>query len=304
LDVTAEGLKRPYDADEARVNDYAAPIDATCAGSSAGPVAPIAGAMAAALPGRRLLFGAAAAAYAAVFAAMLAFDRPGLGLSRFFFIALVVAALASGALGGAGAGVVATALYAGAVLVSDRLPDHSLFTFSMVTRVVTYVGVGALIGFFAAQQRALAGHLRLLADRDRLSGLPTSRPFEAELTRRLEEGNAFALLLADVDDLGDRARAGELLLRLPELLSHSLHPTDTVARVGKDEFAVLAACRSSEEAGALAGTLESVFRAGGVDVTFGWATSPAEGRNGLALYRAANERLYARKAILRPRVAS
>jgi GGDEF domain-containing protein len=260
--------------------------------------------MPAALPARRLLLGAAIAAYTLVFAAILAFDRPGLGLSRFFFVALVLVALASGPLAGAGAGVLAALVYSTAVLVTDRLPDASLLTFAMGVRLVTYVGVGALIGFFAAQQRALASHLRLLADRDRLSGLPTSRPFEAELTRRLEESGAFALLLGEIDDLGDRARAGEILLRLPEVLAHCLHPADTIARVGRDEFAVLAACRSSEEAGALAASVESAFRARGLDVTFGWAVSPSEARNGLALYRAANERLYARKTILRPRIAS
>jgi GGDEF domain-containing protein len=260
--------------------------------------------MTAALPGRRLLLGAAIGAYAVVFAAILAFDRPGLGLSRFFFVALVLVALASGPLMGAGAGVLGTILYSAAVLLSDRLPDDSLLSFSMATRLVTYVGVGALIGFFAAQQRTIASHLRLLADRDQVSGLPTSRPFEAELTRRLDEGGAFALLLADLDDLGDRARASEILLRLPQVLARCLHPTDTVARVGKDEFAVLAACRSSEEAAAFAASLEAVFRGDGLEVTFGWAISPAEGRNGLALYRAASERLYLRKAILRPRAAS
>ena len=260
--------------------------------------------MTAALPARRLLVQAAVAAYALVFTAMLVFDRPGLGLSRFFLVALVLVALASGPLVGAAGGLVATALYTGAVLVSDRLPDDSLLSFSMVTRVVTYIGVGALIGFFAAQQRALTAHLRLLADRDRLSGLPTSRPFEAELTRRLEEGSAFALLLGDLDDLGDRAGTDEMLLRLPAVLSHRLHPTDAVARVGPDEFAVIAACRSSDEAGALAASVEAACGAHGLEVTFGWAISPGEGRNGLALYRAANERLYARKTILRAHVAA
>jgi GGDEF domain-containing protein len=250
-----------------------------------------------------MLFAAAAAAYGVVFLVILLLDRPGLGLGRLFFVALVLLALANGTLAGAGAGVLAGAVYSVDVLLNGRLPDSGLLGSGMAIRMVTYVGVGAVIGFFAAQQRALAAHLRLLADRDRLTGLPTSRPFEAELTRRLDEGGSFAILLGEVDDLGDRARTGEILLRLPEVLSRSLHPTDTVARVGKDEFAVIVACRSSEEAGSLAMSLESVFKGLGLEVTFGWSVSPNEGRNGLALYRAANDRLYARRTILRPRAA-
>jgi GGDEF domain-containing protein len=260
--------------------------------------------MSAALPSRRLLCGAAIAAYAAVFVVVAVLDRPGLGLARLYFVALVLLALASGTLAGAGAGLLAAVLYSGDVLLSHRLPDGALLTFAMGIRVLTYVGVGAVIGFFAAQQRALASHLRALADRDQLTGLPTSRPFEAELTRRLEAGGPFAILLGDVADLGDRSRSRELLLGLPQVLARALHPTDAVARVGRDEFAILAACRSSEEAGALATSLEAVLRGVGVDVTFGWSVSPNDGRNGLALYRAANERLYARKAVLRPRAVS
>jgi len=261
-------------------------------------------AMPAALPGRRLLFGAAILVYSVVFAAVLAFDRAGLGISRLFFVAVVLVALASGPVAGAGGGLLAAVLYVIAVLGSNDLPDGALLTLSMAIRLVTYVGVGWLIGFFAAQQRALTDHLRLLADRDQFTGLPTSRPFEAELTQRLEAAIPFALLLADVDDLGERVETDEPLRRLPEVLGQCLHPSDAIARVGRDEFAIIAACRSSEEAGSLAASIEAAFAAHGLDVTFGWTVSPYEGRNGLALYRAANERLYARRIIRTPRAAA
>ena len=41
--------------------------------------------------------------------------------------------------------------------------------------------------------------------------------------------------------------------------------------------------------------LETRLRLAGEQVTFGWATYPQDGENALALYRAADERLYARK---------
>jgi GGDEF domain-containing protein len=253
----------------------------------------------AAVPDRRLLLGAAATAYAAVFAAVLAFDRPGLGVGRFLYVAVVLLALATGARGGAAGGMLAAVLYAVAVLLVPRLPDETLLTLSMGIRVATYVGVGALIGFFAAQQRSLIEHFRVLADRDRLTGLPTSRSFEVELTRRLEAGAPFAVLLGDVYGLGKRSEADETLRGLPALLGRCLGPGDAIARVGPDEFAVLVACHSTEEAGALAAVVEAALSAEGHSVTFGWSVSPRDGRNGLALYRAANERLYARKVIRR-----
>jgi GGDEF domain-containing protein len=253
--------------------------------------------MTVALPDRRLLLGTAAAVYATVFAALLVFERPGLGLGRFLFVAVVLLALGTGPRGGALGGVVAATLYTIAVLTNPEMANDDLATVSMAIRVITYVGVGALIGFFAAQQRTLVEHFRVLADRDRLTGLPTSRPFEAELTKRLDAGRSFALLLGDLAGLGDSANPDDMLRRLPELLGRCLHPTDSIARVGPEEFAILASCRTTEEAGALATAVESAFAADGLAVTFGWTVSPQEGRSGLGLYRAANERLYARKLI-------
>jgi GGDEF domain-containing protein len=249
------------------------------------------------LPDRRLFLAAAVSAYVGVFAAVLAFERPGLGISRFFYVAVVLLAMAMGSRVGASGGVLAAILYAIAVLANPRVPDDGLVTVSMAIRVVTYVGVGGLIGFFAAQQRTLVEHLRLLADRDQLTHLPSSRPFETELTMRLEQGAPFALLLGDVDGLGDRAHSDEKLLELPSVLGRCLGPGDSIARVGHDELAILASCRSSEEASAFATAVESTLAAEGLTVTFGWTISPQEGRNGLGLYRAANERLYARKLV-------
>jgi hypothetical protein len=45
----------------------------------------------------------------------------------------------------------------------------------------------------------------------------------------------------------------------------------------------------------LAVTTEGQLRLAGEHVTFGWATYPQDGENALALDRAADERLYARK---------
>ena len=253
--------------------------------------------MPAALPNRRILSACSAVSFALVFAAILAFERPGLGIGRFFFVSVILLGLAGGLRAGAAGGLGASALYAIAVLLSPRLTDARLLDWSMGIRVATFVGVGILVGYIAGQQRALMEYLRLLAERDSVSGLPRTRAFETEITARLDSRRPFALLLGDLGSIGD-----EDLHRLPALLGRAFRPGDAVARVGPEQFAVLAECRTTEEAGRLAALLESVLASETLDVTLGWAASPQEGTNALALVRAADERLYARRLIRRPRL--
>jgi GGDEF domain-containing protein len=204
---------------------------------------------------------------------------------------------------GAAGGLLAGAAFSAAVLLNGDLPDGTILSAAMALRLSTYIGVGALIGFFAEQHRAVAEYLRILADRDRLTGLPTSRPFEQELSRRVDAGAPFALLLADVDAL-DENEDVETMQKLPGTLAPWLGPADAVARVGPRECAMLIAIRSSEEVAALAGVLETALAGHGLDATFGWALSPRDGRNGLALYRAATDRLHARTVVRRRAAAS
>ena len=70
-----------------------------------------------------------------------------------------------------------------------------------------------------------------------------------------------------------------------------------MARVGGDEFVVLTPSRSLDEAARAASRLERLLTSEGAEVTFGWSAHPHEGENALALYRAADERLYARKLL-------
>jgi GGDEF domain-containing protein len=86
------------------------------------------------------------------------------------------------------------------------------------------------------------------------------------------------------------------------MLGSSLRPEDEVARVGGDEFAVLTVA-PTDEAAALAAKLEGLLARQGSPITFGWAVFPQDGENALSLYRAADERLYARKLVRGDRAA-
>lgn len=265
--------------------------------------------MPAAPTARQLLLVCATASFAIVFVAFVVYEQPGLGLAHFFYLSVALTAMATGPRVGAAAGIAATALYVTGILANDAIPSTDVLTGSTAIRLVTFVSIGALIGLFASSNRAMVDELRILAERDILTGLPNTRAFEAAITKRLESGKPFALLLADMDALKELNQeagpsAGNEALRLvADRLSRSLAAEDEIARVGSDEFALLASVGTLDEAAELSARLEWVLSSQGTKATFGWAVHPQEGDNALAIYRAANERLYARKVMrgyLRP----
>jgi diguanylate cyclase (GGDEF)-like protein len=265
--------------------------------------------MPAAPTAREFLLVCSAASFVVVFAAFLIYERQGLGLAHFYYLSIALMAMAVGPRMGAAAGGAATILYVAGVLLNANIPSTEVLTGSTVIRGLTYVSIGALIGFFASRNRAMLDELRILAERDVLTGLPNTRAFETAITKRFEAGQPFALLLADMDALKElNQEAGpsagnEALRRAADRLSRSLAAEDSVARVGSDEFAVLASASTLDEAAELSTRLEWVLSSQGTKATFGWAVHPQEGENALALYRAASERLYARKVMrgyLRP----
>jgi len=256
---------------------------------------------------RRLAIAVAAAMYGAVFVALAAYEHPGLGLGHFFYLPVALIALTTGPRLGALAGVVAAALYAIAFALNPAVPTTEVVTIGAAVRLIPFAASGALLGWFAASNQALVDKLQILAERDHLTGLPNTRAFEGAIARRFESGRPFAILLGDMDGLKEmndkqgEVEGDEALRRLGSMLANGLDPGDELARVGGDEFAVLAALGSTQEAARLAARLEAVLAGAGLGITFGRAVHPQDGLNALSLYRAADERLYARKYIRSPR---
>jgi diguanylate cyclase (GGDEF)-like protein len=252
---------------------------------------------------RVALLGASAASAAIVFPSFLLYEKPGLGIGHFYYVSIILAALATGPWMGASAGAAATALYAIGVFLNPSIPPTEVLTTSTAIRFVTYVTVGAVTGYFAQSNRTLLAELRVLAERDALTGLPNTRAFERAITDRLDQGEAFALLIGDLDgfaqvnDAAGPLRGDDVLREVANRLLRALRAGDEVARVGGDEFAVVARCQGIDDAAKLAALLERVLADDGFAVTFGWGAFPQDGSNALSLYRAADERLYARKLI-------
>jgi diguanylate cyclase (GGDEF)-like protein len=239
----------------------------------------------------------------AIFASFLLYERPGLGLGHFYYIPVILVAVVTGPRAGAGAGAAATALYAVGVLINPSIPSTQVLTTSTAIRLFMYVVVGAVTGYFAEKNRLLVNELAVLAERDVLTGLPNTRAFERAITDRLAGDTPFALLVADADSFAEtNERLGhlhgdDLLRTIANRLLRALDPGDEVARIGGDEFAVLTAARSTDDAGRVAAHLQRLLEDDGFAVTFGWAAYPHDGQNALSLYRAADERMYARKVL-------
>ena len=250
----------------------------------------------------RLFLATAVTIYVAVFVTFLLFEHPGLGIAHFFYLAIALVALSLGPGWGAVAGGLATLLYLIGVLINHAMPSSEILTISTPIRGVNYLAVGALLGWFAAHYREANAELQVLAQRDLVTGLPNTRAFERAIDRRLEARAPFALLVGDFDAINLSEDRDEALRMVAETLAGVLGPDTDLARVGAEELAVLTACDSLEQAAQLAVRLERTLCESGALVTFGWSAFPREGENALTLYRAADERLYARRVLREPRV--
>jgi len=248
--------------------------------------------------------------FAAVFALFGALERPGLGIAHGYYLAVILAGLATGPARGVLAGLLATTLYAIGVVLNPHVPTASLLTIATSIRTLTFISVGFVVGFYASRSRRLTVELsrvaeeqRVLASRDRLTGLPNTRAFEIAVNARLDATEPFTLLVGDLDGLkrlnewSGYDEGNDMLRRFADTVTERLSPSADVARIGDDELAVLVQLPAHELPATAAAQLERRLEAEGVSATFGWASFPHEATTALGLYRIADERLYARKVL-------
>jgi diguanylate cyclase (GGDEF)-like protein len=256
--------------------------------------------------GRRVLLCLALAAYIGVFAAFWAFASPVLGVGAFFYIPICLCALATDELRGAVAGLIATGLYVLAVVLLPHQPATDLLTEMTAVRLITFVGVGALVGAFARRNRDLVRQLRELASKDFLTGIGNARVFDEQLARRCAAAGTFTLVLADIDnlkqvnDIHGHSAGNAAIRRVAEGFNACTGGTDELARVGGDEFALLTDL-PHDEALQLCSRLSRMLAAEEIHVSFGATSYPADGTASVELFRKADDRLFAAKLVSRNR---
>jgi hypothetical protein len=111
---------------------------------------------------QRLLIASALTA-GGVFALLLAYGRPGLGIGEGFFVPVILAAAATSAPEGALAGVGALLLYE--LAIHGGLTWADFDNAPALTRFVSYVAAGVVVGYLAQRsRRMLAQSLVVLED--------------------------------------------------------------------------------------------------------------------------------------------
>ncbi len=173
------------------------------------------------------------------------------------------------------------------------------------------IGAALVVRMLSERGERLVSELRMAALTDPLTGLANRRGLEAafarEAARAARTGHPFALIVFDLDrfkQLNDQLghKAGDQALQeISSIVRAQIRDTDTAARIGGDEFALLlpdsGAGHVSEAVRRLEHAISAHARAARwpAGVSVGSAVSDADGADMDALMRHADMRLYAAK---------
>jgi len=183
-----------------------------------------------------------------------------------------------------------------------------------------FVGVVALttivIAILTGERRAAEHHLTRLAQTDGLTGLVNYRTLidalSAEVSRSMRHGQAFAVLMIDLNRLKEiNDTLGHLvgnsaIVRVAEALRSTCRAVDTASRIGGDEFCVVLSGATERDTRLvverLNATLASAVLGPRVTISTGVALYPRDGATVDQLMEAADAALYRDKLGRVPRL--
>ncbi|MBE2317582.1 GGDEF domain-containing protein [Solirubrobacter sp. CPCC 204708] len=197
-------------------------------------------------------------------------------------------------------GAVEILTYASPLLAGDQ--GHML-VHRTISYAVAYVGLVATIQFLKRRLVAAERHQHRIARVDPLTGLANRRAFDEALDAAFADDRTFTAALVDIDyfkQINDRFghTTGDRVLR--ELAAHAsaaVRSGDCLARIGGDEFALVAPGAGAETAERLSETLRAAgLRVdagdGPVSLTVVAAVHPTDGEDRATLLRALDRRLH------------
>jgi diguanylate cyclase (GGDEF)-like protein len=182
---------------------------------------------------------------------------------------------------------------------------------SAVAISLSVAAVAALAAWLLTRRMRTAERAAL---RDPLTGLPNRKllddRIEQALARSRRTGEPFALMVVDLDgfkavnDVWGHEAGNGVLRTIARRLQNAVRESDTVARIGGDEFVILSlGTQEDTEAAALVGRLRTSlrrpFRINGspveLDASVGWALFPQDGLAPGELLAQADGQMYATK---------
>jgi diguanylate cyclase (GGDEF)-like protein len=199
-------------------------------------------------------------------------------------------------------------------LFYDPAASHNGYAARSACFAIAVAGEALVMRFLKHRLLRAEAYQRAMAERDPLTNLPNRRAFDAALAAALPGQGA--LILFDFDGfkaINDEHGhpVGDAVLRAVADASETVvREGDCLARIGGDEFALLAPGARQVGVARMVDSLDDAIRSAGVPegiapihATFGWAVAPDDAPDGSELLRIADLHLIERKRAIKSLVS-